>query len=378
MTHWRYIQEDAVSAHHGLATDEFLMESHCSEENLDLPASLRLYTYRDHCALVGRFQNIQAELDLEACKKEDVQFSRRLTGGGAIIMGQDQLGICLATSPKAFEWQNLRELYVLFSKPIIRALQKLGIEAVFCSKNDLEVEGRKIAGLGIHVNPKGAIQFHTSLLVDLDILQMLKVLQIPIQKYSDRRKIQSVEQRITTVSREINRDMAVEEVRQGVKNGFEEYFQIRLEERPVSARENGQIKKIAQQRYLEDEWIFQRSPQPDMTGMSLKKTPAGLLRTYIGLKGETIKSVLITGDFFEGLAAFKTIERQLKWSPLNIEKIEQTVKAAFAEREKSTSNISAEEVVEAIWIAARRARAENRFTYNGSCYYPEKEKAKPV
>jgi len=368
--HWRYIQEDAVSADNGLATDEFLMESH-SEENLEIPGSLRLYTYRDHCALVGRFQNIHAELDLETCKLEGVQFSRRLTGGGAIIMGQDQLGICLATSPKAFEWQNLRELYVLFSKPIIQALQNLGIEAVFCSKNDLEVEGRKIAGLGIHVNPKGAIQFHTSLLVDLDIIRMLRVLQIPIQKYSDRRKIQSVEQRITTVSKELNRKVAVEEVRQEVKKSFEKYFRIHLEERPVSAQENDQIEKIAQERYLDDEWIYQRSPQPDMTGMGLKKTPAGLLRTYIGLKGETIKSVLITGDFFEGLAVFKTIERQLKWSPLDKEKIGRLVKAAFAENEKSAFNICAQDIVEAIWIAARRARAENRFTYNGSCYYPK-------
>ena len=43
----------------GLATDEYLLEN-CTHAEQDPRAILRLYTYRDHCALVGRYQNIQA------------------------------------------------------------------------------------------------------------------------------------------------------------------------------------------------------------------------------------------------------------------------------------------------------------------------------
>ncbi len=364
----RYIQEDGVSAAVGLATDEWLMEDYATAS--DTKATLKLYTYRTNCALVGRFQNILAELDLEACDREGVQYSRRLTGGGAIIMGEDQLGICLTTDSKAFEWQNLRELYVLFSQPIINALAKMGIQAEFRSKNDLEVEGRKIAGLGIYVNPKGAIQFHTSLLVDLDILEMLKVLKIPIQKYSDKRKIQSVEQRITTVNREINTKMTLHEVREMVKKEFESFFDFEFLHLPLQREERRQIDLLVENRYSNEEWIFQRSPQADMTGMSVLKTPAGLLRTYIGLKGETIKSVLITGDFLDGLDIFKLIEGRLKWSPLDREKITQVVEQAFAES-RPIERLEPDRIIDAIYLAARRARSENRFTYDGSCYYPE-------
>jgi lipoate-protein ligase A len=45
----------------------------------------------------------------------------------------------------------------------------MGTEAKFRSRNDLEVNGKKIAGLGVHVSATGDIQFHTSLLVDLDV-----------------------------------------------------------------------------------------------------------------------------------------------------------------------------------------------------------------
>ena len=286
-------------------------------------------------------------------------------------MGENQLGICLSTYSKAFKWQNLRELYVLFSQPIINALAKLGIKAEFRSKNDLEVEGRKIAGLGIYVNPKGAIQFHTSLLVDLDVLDMLNVLQIPIQKYSDKRKIQSVEQRITTINREISTKTTLDSVRELIKVEFEHFFNFEYVNQTLQKEENEQIDILVEERYDNEEWVFQRSPQADMTGMSLLKTPAGLLRTYIGLKGETIKSVLITGDFLDGLDVLKVIEGRLKWSPLDRKEIEDVVEKAFEEM-GNIENLTTEKVVDAIYLAARRARSENHFTYDGSCYYPEK------
>jgi lipoate-protein ligase A len=367
MKTWRYIQEDAVSAEYGLAADEYLMNAYAAQTS-STAASLRLYTYRDYCALAGRFQNIHAELDLAACHREGYPYSRRLTGGGAIIMGHGQLGLCLATAD-TFGSANTRELYRLFSAPVVKALEELGIKAHLRGKNDLEVNGKKIAGLGIHVNPHGAIQFHTSLLVDLDIPIMLKVLNIPLQKIGDKAQIHKVEQRITTVSRVLGRAITVGEVRERVKNCFERQFGVRLKEQPVTVEEQIEIEKLAGGKYRNEDWIFQNSPQPDMNGMGLKKTPAGLLRAYVALKGETIKSVLITGDFFGWESLFKRMEGELKWSPLDKEKVKQIVHQALGQNDP---DLKAEDVLEVIWRAAMGAMKEVQFTYKGSCYFPEK------
>ncbi|MBK7407891.1 MAG: hypothetical protein IPJ40_07305 [Saprospirales bacterium] len=367
---WRLVCEDNVSAGYGLAADEYFTSAYGAEKT-DTEATLRLYTYRDHCALVGRFQHIQAELDLEACRAEGIQVGRRLTGGGAIIMGKDQLGICLASHSKRFEWTTIRDLCALLSVPVVNALKKLGIEATFRAKNDLEVARKKIAGLGVYVDPHGAFHFHTSLLVDLDIPQMLKVLQIPVQKFSYKQKVESVAQRITTVSREAGRKVEMAEMRQLIQAECEACFQGQLQEKAVSPEERQHIDRITEERYQNEEWLFQRSPQADMTGMSLKKTPAGLLRTYIGLKGETIKSVLITGDFLEDAELFSQVEAQLKWSPLDRDAIERTVTGIFIKNNHPNLNINPEDVVNAIWLAGQRAHAAERYTYEGSCYYPE-------
>ena len=337
------------------------------------PATLRLYNYQNYAVLSGRFQDINAEIDIEACEKNGFQYGRRLTGGGAILMGTGQLGICFACASNTFEWENVRELYHLFSTPIIEALGKLGIKSSFRSKNDLEVNGRKIAGLGVHVSSAGNIQFHTSLLVDLDIDKMMEVLKIPIQKYSDKRKISSVEQRITTISRELKRDVKMHEVIELVKDCFAKTFNVDFVDQGFSAVEKQRISILEKERYASDDWTFQRSPQSDMTGMSLKKTPAGLLRTYIGLKGETIKSVLITGDFFEQANLFSEIESELKWSFIDKENIHKIVHKVFQLQEFDTLKygISAEVIIQSIWLAAQRAMAAERYTYNGSCYYPK-------
>lgn len=148
MNTWRYIKNDDVSASAGLAADEVLANR--AGAGTSLP-TLRLYTFKSHCALVGRFQTIKNELNLEYCTKNSISVNRRPTGGGAIIMGQDQLGVALALPGKTeYSYARVREQMSWFSQGIITGLASLGISIEFHRKNDLEVNGRKIAGLGLH------------------------------------------------------------------------------------------------------------------------------------------------------------------------------------------------------------------------------------
>jgi len=87
------------------------------------------------------------------------------------------------------------------------------------------------------------------------------------------------------------------------------------------------------------------------------------------LKGEVIKSVLITGDFFQPSETLTRIEAGLKWSALDKNSISKIIADSFA-GDRSSNGLSAEDVVESVWKAAQNARAKNRFTNAGSCYYP--------
>lgn len=164
--HWRYITADGVGAAEGLACDEALMTPYGRGGDgaaTQTPATLRLYTYRPHCALVGRYQSVEDEVDLERCRELGVEINRRPTGGGAIIMGPGQLGVALTARAPADE--TPRATLKRYAAAVIAGLAALGVAAGFRSKNDLEVGGRKIAGLGLYLDPLGALLFHASVLV---------------------------------------------------------------------------------------------------------------------------------------------------------------------------------------------------------------------
>ena len=98
---WRYFPEDRVSDYFGLAADETMALRVGKNQSLPI---LRLYTYRSNSALVGRFQRIENELNLNFCETQCISVNRRLTGGGAILLGEDQLGAAWMLR----EWEGCR------------------------------------------------------------------------------------------------------------------------------------------------------------------------------------------------------------------------------------------------------------------------------
>ncbi|MBI2544858.1 MAG: lipoate--protein ligase, partial [Candidatus Rokubacteria bacterium] len=149
---WRYMRDDGVTASFGLAADEVITRRQGTGTS---PPTLRLYTYRSHCALVGRFQRVRSEIHLDYCRANGIAVNRRPTGGGAILMGEDQLGVAVMVPERADarSYDRTRELFQRFSGGIIEALASLGVAAEYRRKNDVEVRGRKVAGLGIYFDP---------------------------------------------------------------------------------------------------------------------------------------------------------------------------------------------------------------------------------
>ncbi len=327
METWRYIQDDGVTASFGLAADEFLLRTAA----LGGPTALRLYTYRPHAALVGRFQNVDAELRVDECRRLGADVNRRLTGGGAIIMGDAQLGLALAIPPKdSPKTHNPALLFQHYAGPIIDGLRTLGVAAGFRPKNDIEVGGKKIAGLGLYADEKGGLLFHTSILVGLDVPLMLRLLNLTPEKISDK-DITSFEERLTTVRQVVGGEIAVEEVRQAIRSAFQRGPDVRLEPQPFSPEEIARVQQLEERRYRSPEWIFQRTPPLDARGSSVCKTEAGLLRVYVSLAGSTLKSVVITGDFFGDRQALRDLEARLKWSSGAPDSMARNVEEAWAE-----------------------------------------------
>lgn len=368
MTPVRHMIHDEVGAAEGLAFDEALMAAHHRHAS-EAPPTLRLYTYRSHAALCGRFQHLEAEIDIEACRRTGTAFNRRPTGGGAIVMGSGQLGVAVATRAPAAE--RPKQVLLRFSEGIVAGLARLGIEASFGGKNDLVVDGRKIAGLGLYLDGAGGLLFHSSILADLDIPFMLEVLDIPAAKLGGL-AIGAVEERVTTVGRELGRPIAADELRHEIAAGFATALGWKLDRVEATAEEEARAADLVATKYATEDWLFQRAPRPDGTGSAMVKTPEGLVRLYVALQGDTIKSALFTGDFNQIPEPLLAFESALKWSRLDPELVARL--AGEACPEGTGLGVDPSVLVKAVLEAG--AKAEGRETAapqrDGSCYFPEK------
>jgi lipoate-protein ligase A len=370
MTAWRYITADDAGAAEGLAVDEALMSSHARFSDPASPV-LRLYTYASHVALCGRFQHIEAEIDMDACDRTGTSYNRRPTGGGAIVMGAGQLGV--AVTARARPDERPKSTLLRLSEGVIAGLAKLGLEATFGGKNDLKVGGRKIAGLGLYLDDAGGLLFHASVLADLDVPFMLDVLDIPAAKLGDA-AVDAVESRVTTVSRETGRPWSGAMLRDSVAFGFSAALGVELASSEVTVAEAEVAARLTRDKYGTESWLRARTPRPDATATSLLKTPAGLVRIYMALQGDTIKSALFTGDFNMIPDPIIAFENELKWARLTRHTVEAAAGRAFTSG--TGLEVDPAVLVEAALAAGERARARESIAAparDGSCYFPEQE-----
>ena len=356
MTTWRYIKNDNVTASVGLATDEVLANR--AGAGTSLP-TLRLYTYQP-CALVGRFQSIENELNLSYCADNKIPINRRPTGGGAIIMGEDQLGVALAISGKADEtYAHVRERMTQFSQGIISGLATLGIHVEFRRKNDLEVNGKKIAGLGLHKTDTGGLLFHASLLVGLDVPYMLNVLKIPFEKITDK-EISAVSERTTTVRLESNTSLTIDEVRNIIFNGYRDAFRLNIRKGDFTKSELNEVHQLEKDKYMDNDWIFQTTDVPDAMGKALVKTPGGLLDIRLVLAGEMIKSVYIRGDFFTSEHAIADLEQSLRWHSSSENTMSGTLSKVYERWSDDLTNLPMDSLLNALSTAIQEAKRTSR------------------
>ncbi|MBN1105343.1 MAG: hypothetical protein JXL84_18170 [Deltaproteobacteria bacterium] len=323
-TRWRLFKNTSrsVSTAEGLAVDDTLPQSVALRGS---PPILNLYTFVPS-VIVGKYQDIEAALRLDRCRARGIEYNRRSTGGGTVIMGPQivALGLGINVDNPVLKRPGVGGVFESMGGVLSRATRKLGISSHFRPKNDIEVSGKKIAGLSAASETGKSLLFHTSFLVDFDIALMTDIMNTPLVKLSDK-GYNCFSQRMTTVREESGRDISVTVVIDLIQEAFEEEFSITFDHDEPDGWERDTIDRFIRERYTNPEWIFShRHPRARM-GVGRMKTKAGLLEIYLSLSGGSIENVVITGDFFSTSENIHYLETSLKWTSAREEKIRENL-----------------------------------------------------
>ncbi len=341
---WRLFKDivNPVSAALGLSIDDTLPLSLSQHGS---PPILHLYIFKPS-AIVGKYQDINAALRLDRCRQREIEYNRRSTGGGTVIMGPKvvALGLGISLDHPGLKG-GINGIFESLSTVLMDALQNLGIKAGFRPKNDLEVGGRKIAGLSASLETEKAILFHASLLVDFDIPLMLDIMHQPPLKLSDK-GYSCFSQRITTIKEQLGCDIDMDTVVAAIEKAFIQRFDVSFEVVEPDTWEKKSIREFTTTRYTNPDWIFSHKHPRSSMGVSAVKTPGGLLEIYLALAGNTIEHIMITGDFFSTTKDINLLESSLKWTSAKREKIEEHLSEVW--RNEIIYGVSFDTLTEAI------------------------------
>jgi lipoate-protein ligase A len=299
---------------------------------------------------------------MDFCKNKNIEINRRLTGGGAIFFGRKSLGWeIFASKSELGVHQPVAKVFERMCEGIILALRTLGIHASFRSKNDIEVNGRKISGTG-GTERDGAFLFQGTLLIDFDVNTMILALRIPVMKLSDK-EVKSVKERVTCVRWELGHQPSLEMIKKAVKNGFERAFKIRLVEGKLTSNEN-ELLKNRLKTFQSEEWIiFDRRPLDEAAEVSaIEKTPGGLIRVSLAIDKNisVIKSALITGDFFPFPSrAILDLEAKLKYASYEKEEIHSIVHDFFKTSKTQILGVTPDDLINVILKAVGKIEYES-------------------
>jgi lipoate-protein ligase A len=180
---WRLVHAEPQSPSLHMALDDVLVH----EVGAGLrPPTLRIWEWASSAVVIGRFQSLRNEVDMEAAQRHGVEVVRRISGGGAMFIEPGNTITYSIYAPLSLiKGLSFQQAYALMDEWVVEALGTLGIKAWYQPLNDITSEGGKIAGAA-QAHRGGAVLHHVTMAYDIDAAKMLEVLRIGREKLSDK------------------------------------------------------------------------------------------------------------------------------------------------------------------------------------------------
>lgn len=181
---WEIVDSKAVSPLMHLALDEVL--SHEVAKGRRAP-TLRFWEWERPAIILGSFQSVKNEVDMEAAQKMGVEVVRRSTGGGAMFVEPGaSITYSLYAPVDLVADMGFADSYAFLDNWVLKALNTVGIDAVYKPLNDITSPKGKIGGAAQKRFLNKTVLHHVTMAYDMDATKMMQVLRIGREKLSDK------------------------------------------------------------------------------------------------------------------------------------------------------------------------------------------------
>ena len=288
----------STDPYYNLAAEEYYLRN--SEEDVFM------LWQNEPTVVIGRNQNMYAEVDVAFTEAEGIHIARRITGGGAVY---HDLGNICYTFITSREKANVLD-FAYFSAPVLKALEALGINAKLSGRHDLLAECEpgvfaKFSGAA-ETATKTRVLHHGTLLYDSDLNVLTKALRPDPEKLR-RKAIASVRSRVTNLRPLIEGMLAIDldtaDFFEYLVNFAEQEWDTRRERADRKAiLESGLVDRNASEDY-------NAGRRKEYSRTARKYFPTGLVVLCWNVADGYFRDFRIEGDFFGGQDAVLLSER---------------------------------------------------------------------
>lgn len=326
----KYIVNTSNDTAYNIALEEYAFKQLLDEDQIFL-----LWINKPSI-IVGRHQNTIQEINRDYVREHGIEVVRRISGGGAVYHDLNNLNYTIISKEnedRAFDFKS-------FSTPVIKTLEKLGVQAEFTGRNDLEIDGKKFCGNAqAYIN--GRIMHHGCLLFDVDLSVLSQALQVSKDKFESK-GVQSVRARVTNISDELPEKITVEDFRDLLLDYMRQEYPD-MTEYVLSDQQLAEIQALKDSKFATWDWNYGKSPDYNIRRGT--KFPSGKVEIFANVVASTIKDIKIYGDFFgiEDVAAVEDVLRGVRYEREDVLVALQTINLT-----RYFAGISPEEIAEAV------------------------------
>ncbi len=214
--------------------------------------TLRIWEWNEPGVVLGSFQSVKNEVDLENAKKYGFQVTRRVSGGGAMFMEAGSVITYSIYAPlDLVQGMSFADSYAFLDEWAIIALRSLGIDASYVPLNDITSPKGKIGGAAQKRLGSGAVLHHVTMSYDMDADRMVEVLRIGREKMSDK-GTKSANKRVDPLKSQTGLSRA--EIITAMEKTFTALYGSTPSE--VTPAELERAQQLVTEKFGTDEWLY--------------------------------------------------------------------------------------------------------------------------
>lgn len=289
-----FLESPSTDPYFNLALEEYVFEK------MDWSKQYFILWQNHNTIVVGKYQNTAEEVNQRFVEEHGIKVVRRLSGGGAVYHDKGNLNFTFIVDQK----DNPEFDFKLFIAPVIKTLEKLGIQAQFNGRNDITIDGKKFSGNSQYAR-RGRLLHHGCIMLDSNLTDVADALKVKDAKFESK-SVKSVRSRVTTINANAPRPISMEEFKKALCANMDEG--VGLESYSLTQTDLEEVERLRDEKYSTWEWNYGSSPAYDLRVE--KKFPAGLVTICLQVDEGKIGDIRFYGDFF-GNGTISELEKAL-------------------------------------------------------------------